>query len=82
MSEKSDMYEFKVAVFENGKQEEFLLFVHNFMITLDAPGTLVANTKIQYLCTLINGEYLYQFDALCSQVGSTTMAYLNGVIWV
>ena len=34
------LYEFKMPLFENGKPEEFLLFVRNFNMTLPASGTL------------------------------------------
>ena len=34
--EKSDLYEFKMALFNNGNPEEFLLFVCNFNMTIKA----------------------------------------------
>ena len=34
-SEISDLYEFKMTLFENGDPEEFVLFIHNFNMTLD-----------------------------------------------
>ena len=34
MSEKSDLYEFKMALFDNGNPEELLLFVCNFNMNL------------------------------------------------
>ena len=39
-SYSSYLYEFKVALFDNGDPEEFLLFVWNFNMTLVASGTL------------------------------------------
>ena len=33
MSQKSDLYEFKSALFDNGDPEEFLLFIRNFNMT-------------------------------------------------
>ena len=30
------MYEFKLALFENGEPEDFLLFMHNFKMLIDA----------------------------------------------
>ena len=33
-----------------------LLFVLNLKMTLEAPGILTDNTKIQYLLTLLSGE--------------------------
>ena len=48
-SEKFDLYEFKMALFENGNSEEFLLFICNFSMTLEAPGILEMAAKAQYL---------------------------------
>ena len=58
----SDLYEFEIYLFDNGEQEEFLLFVRNFNMTLAALGTLEAGTKYQYLHTLVRGEALRKFD--------------------
>ena len=55
-SEKSDLYEFKMALFENGETEEFLFFVRNLKMTFEASVTLAADANIQYLCTLVCGE--------------------------
>ena len=38
-SEKSDLYELKIALFDNGEPKEFFLFVRNFQMNLEAPGT-------------------------------------------
>ena len=51
--ENPDMYEFKISLFDNGKLEEFLLFVHNLKMAIDAPGTLTYNVKLWYICTLL-----------------------------
>ena len=50
-----DLYEFKMSLFENGKPEEFLLFVCNFNMTLAASGTLEAGAKYQYLRNIVCG---------------------------
>ena len=39
-SSTSDLYEFKMYLFENGNPEEFLLFVCNFNMTLVMTGTM------------------------------------------
>ena len=78
-SEKSDMYESKTALFDNGKPEEFLLFVRNFKMMIDASGTLADNVKLHCIRTLLCGEALRQFFALCYQVLITTMVCLNRV---
>ena len=53
MSEKLDFYKFKMALFYNGEPEDFLLFVWNFKMTINAPVTLADNTKLQYISTIL-----------------------------
>ena len=55
MSSKSDLYEFKMALFDNVDPEEFFLFIRNFNITLKVSGALVVSTKIQYLHKMVCG---------------------------
>ena len=43
MSSTSELYEFRMSLFDHGKPEEFILFVYDFKITLAATGTLEAN---------------------------------------
>ena len=64
MSDTLDLYEFNMDLFENRDQEEFLLFVQNFNMTIAASGTLPTGAEIQYLHTLVFGEALHQFDSL------------------
>ena len=80
MSQRSELYEFKMALFNNGEPEEFLLFIRNFNMNLEASGTLVASTKIQYLSTLVHRELLLQFDMFSDKVGSTTSENLREII--
>ena len=54
-SEKSEVYKFKMALFDNGESEEFLLFLRNFKTTIDASGTLTVNAELQYLRPLLRG---------------------------
>ena len=54
-SQKSDLYEFKMTLFDNGDPEELLLLIINFNMTLEASGTLVASANIQYLFMLVHG---------------------------
>ena len=79
-SEKSDFYDLKNDLFDTGDPEEFLLFTRNLQMTLEDLRTITANAKIKYLCTLLCGETLHQFDTLCDQVGSTTTTHLNRII--
>ena len=81
MSEESDLYEFKMALFDNGDPEEFLLFVRKFQMTLKASASLSVNSNIQYLCTVLRDEVLIQLDTLCSQVRSMNKTHLNHIIF-
>ena len=54
----SDLYEFKMSLFDNDKPEEFLLFVHNLNMILAASGTLEVGEKFWYLHTLVRREVL------------------------
>ena len=56
--ENLDMYEFKIALFGNGEPDEFLLLVRNFNMMIDSSGILAANTRFQYLRTLLRGDVL------------------------
>ena len=79
-SEKSDVYEFKMALFVNRNMKEFLLFVRNFQMNIKAPGTLATGAKIQYLCMLVRGKALRKLDTLSVEVGSTTSEHLKSII--
>ena len=79
-SEKSDLYEFKMALFDNGNPEEFLLLVQNFKIMLKALGSITARSKLQYMCKLLRVEAPHQFDTICVQMGSTNKKYLHCII--
>ena len=59
-SEMLDLYEFTMALFDNGYPEEFLLIVCNLNMTLMASGTPKAGANIQYLGTFVQGEALHQ----------------------
>ena len=71
LSAKSDLYEFKIALFENGEPEEFLLFVCNFNMTLTASQMLKTAGKVQYLLMIIGGEALRQFYPMSSDMEGT-----------
>ena len=58
-SEKSDLYEFKMALSENGNSEEFLLFVHNFNMTLEASETLAPDANTLYIRAVFCGLVLH-----------------------
>ena len=77
LHKKTYLYEFKMALFNNGNPEEFLLFVRNLQMALKASGALAASTAIQYISMLFHGETLPQIYALCVKVRSTTTTHLN-----
>ena len=71
MFNKLDLYNYKVDLFKNRYPEEFLLFVWNFNTNLTASGTLETDAKVQYLCTIVHGEGLLQFEPLSADVEGT-----------
>ena len=71
-----------MALFENSNPEELLLFVINFKTTIENLGILTASVKLQYLCTLLCGEALRQFDTFCNHLGSTNTAHVSRIVLV
>ena len=76
----SDLYNFKMAFFYNGDREEFLLFVQNFNMNLATSGTLPMSEKIQYICTIVRGEALCQFDLLSADVEGAKLLNMRSII--
>ena len=73
-----------MSLFDHGKPGEFLLFIRNFNMTLTATGTLEMDTKIQYICMLIRGGALHQFELLSADVESKEKLnvdfYIRGLV--
>ena len=69
-----------MALFDNSEPEELLLFVGYLNMNLGSSVTLVPGKNIKYLCTLLNGELLRQFDMLYAEVGITTSENLKNFI--
>ena len=85
-SRTSDLYEFRMSLVDHGEPEEFLLFVQKFQTTLAASGNIEMEAKVKYLCTLVHGEVLRQFDLVSADVKNTgTQSYvdylLKGLAW-
>ena len=80
LSEKSDMYGFKMALFYKGNTEESFLFIKNFKISLKASGTLAASANIQCFRALLHDKALCQLDTFSVEVVTTTIAHLNRII--
>ena len=79
-SSMSYLYEFKISLFEHGDPEKFLLFIRDFNMTLVATETLEMDAKIWYLCTLVRGEALLQFDLLSADVENTETLNVDNCI--
>ena len=79
-SEKLEIYEFKMAFFDNRQPGYFLLFIRNFNRTLKASGTLKYGTKVQCLRIMVRGEELHHFDTLYAEVGSDTSESLTSIV--
>ena len=71
MSSISDLYEFKIYLFDHDNPEGFLLFLRNFNMALTATGAMGVDAKIQYLCKLVHVEALRRFDLLSADVENT-----------
>ena len=80
-SERSGLYEFKMALFDNENPEYFLLFVGNFNMNLEASGIIYTSLKAQYIRTLVHGEELCQFDTMSSDIESTTPLIVKLIIF-
>ena len=76
----SDLYESKMSLLDNVKPEDLLLFVCNFNTILAASGTLEVDAKFQYLCTLVCGEALHQFESLSAYAESTENLNVDYII--
>ena len=48
------------------------MFIRNFNMTVEVSGTLLYIEKTQYLCTLVRGEALRQFDMFSNVLGMNT----------
>ena len=80
MSSTSELYEFKISLFDHGDPEEFILFIRKSNMTLAATGTLDTDAMIQCLCTLVHGEALYQFDLLSADIENTETLNMDFLI--
>ena len=70
-SSTSDLYEFRMSLFDHGEPYEFLFFVRYFKMTLAAIIMLETGAKVQYLCPLVHEEALPQFELLSSNMRNT-----------
>ena len=61
-SSTSKTYEVKLALFENEKPEELFLFICDYRKTLESTEVTSMSRLIQYLYTLLWGEYLHKLN--------------------
>ena len=54
-SENFDLYEFKMDLFNNGDQNEFLLLITNLNMTIEVSGALGTALKVQYHREIVCG---------------------------
>ena len=64
----------------NGKPEEVLLFVLNFIMTLADSGILMTGAKIQHMRTQVQSEALRHFDYLSDDMESTETLTVDYII--
>ena len=60
-----------MSLFHHGNPEGFMLFIHNFNITLVATGTNETDVRIQYLRMLVCEESFCQIDLFSVNVENT-----------
>ena len=82
----SDLYEFRMSLFDHGNPEEFLLFFRKLIMIIASTGMLETYTKVQYLCTPVSEEDFRKFELLYADVENTdtslTVDYLlKGLAW-
>ena len=56
------------------------MFSRNLNINLEVSVTNNSGSEIQYLCTLVRGEVLHQYDMLSAEVGSDTPKNFMSII--
>ena len=76
----SDLYEFRMYLFDNGDTEECLFFVLNFKMMIEASGSMDTGAKVQHLRTLVHGEALSQFDFLYADMEGTEPLIVEYII--
>ena len=71
MSIKSDLYEFRMYLFDHSEPEDFILFVKFFQMIIAATKTIETEANIQCFCTLVCGEALRHFNLVSADAKNT-----------
>ena len=79
-SEKLNIYEFNMDLFDDGKTEEFLLFVSNFKTSLAAAEKLATGAKTQQICYIVSGEAINNLESLSDDVEGTNTLTVENII--
>ena len=77
MDAASETKKLKIVTFKHGQPEDLLQLMKNFKRAFDGTDTKTAAGKINYLCTLLRGEALQEFDKLSSKNAGTKRTHLK-----
>ena len=80
MLEACNMYELKMALFENEEPKYFLLFQWTYHMMFGEPGNITVGIKIQYLHNVIRGEELHELKTLCKKIGNSNNTHIKHII--
>ena len=85
VSAASENYKLKMATFDNGQPEKFLVLTRNSNIEINGTGTITVAGQINYLHMMLPGDYLWEFDKLASHNNLTMNSHLKhiqeGLLW-
>ena len=72
-----ETYKFKMTIFEDGRPEDLLQFLNNFNKVIDGTGMTTVTERIYFICTLLRGEALHEFDNLASHSNGSMNTHLK-----
>ena len=76
-STASETFNVNMNTFDDGQPEEFLSLLRNFKIAIDGTGTTTPSGRINYLCMMLCGQALRDFNKLKYQCGGATNNHLK-----
>ena len=74
-----EKYNINMSTFEYGQPEELLAIIKNLKIEIDGIGTTSPSVRINYMCTMIRGEALIEFEKLEVNKHSTANAHIKQI---
>ena len=75
----AETYEFMMATFEHIQPEELLMLLNNLKTAVDGTGTVTVAGKINYLCKILCGEALQEFNELTSHNSGMENSHLKHI---